>query len=51
MSSTQDFISDNRKLQRIGYKKGLTMASLNVNGLRNNLDEVKILMTDLGIAI
>ena len=35
----------------MGYRKGMAIASLNVNGLRSHLDEVKILMTGLGIHI
>ena len=50
-ASTHNFVSNNRRLQCIGSRKGLTLASLNVNGLRNNLDEVKVLMNAMKIDI
>ena len=37
--------------QRLGFKKGMAIASLNVNGLRSHLDEVQLLMNNLGIHI
>ena len=37
--------------QHIGYKKGMAITSLNVNGLRSHLDEVRLLIKDLGIHI
>ena len=37
--------------QHMGYRKGMAIASFNVNGLRSHLDEVKILMKDLGTHI
>ena len=49
--STHNFVSNNKKLQCIGSKKGLPMASLNVNGPRNSLDEVKIPINDIRIDI
>ena len=48
-SFTHTFVSDCRKFQCIGSKKWLAMASLNVNGLRNDLDEVKVLINDMRI--
>ena len=47
----QDNVSKTGCHQHMGYRKGMAIASLNVNGLRSHLDEVKILMTDLGIHI
>ena len=35
--------------QHIGYKKGMAIASLNVNGLRSHLDEVRLLIRNLGL--
>ena len=35
--------------QHLGFTKGMAIAFVNVNGLRSHLDEVKILMIDLGI--
>ena len=35
--------------QHVGYKKGMAIASLKVNGLRNHLDEVQLLINNLGI--
>ena len=29
--------------QHIGYRKGMAIASLNVNGLRGNLDEIQLM--------
>ena len=43
--------SATRSRQHIGFKKGMAIASLNVNGLRSHLDEVKLLTNDLGIHI
>ena len=37
--------------QHIGYKKGMAIASQNVNGLRSHLDEVRLLTNNLGIHI
>ncbi len=37
--------------QHIRHKKGMAYASLNVNGLRSHLDEVKLLIRDLGLHI
>ena len=37
--------------QHLGYKKGMTIASLNINVLRSHLDEVKLMIKDLGIHI
>ena len=35
----------------MGYKKGMAIASLNVNGLRSHLDEIQLLINNLGIHI
>ena len=37
--------------QHLGFKKGMAIASLNINGLRSHLDEVQILTKSLGIHI
>ena len=37
--------------QHLGFKKGMAIASLNISGLRSHLDEVQLLMRDLGIQI
>ena len=37
--------------QHLGFKKGMAMASLNINGLRSHLDEVQLLIRSLGIHI
>ena len=37
--------------QHLGYKKGMAIASLNINGLRSHLDELKLMIKDLGIHI
>ena len=37
--------------QQLGFKKGMAIASLNINGLRSHLDEVQLLIRDLGIHI
>ena len=37
--------------QHLGYRKGMVIAALNVNGLRNHLDEVQLLIDSLGIHI
>ena len=37
--------------QHLGFKKGMAIASLNVNGLRSHLDEVQLLVRNLGIHI
>ena len=46
-----DNVSKTGCLRHISYRKGMTIASLDVNGLCSHLDEVKVLMTDLGIHI
>ena len=38
-------------LQHLGFKKGMAIASLNINGLRSHLDEVRLMMKRLGIHI
>ena len=37
--------------QHLGFKKGMALVSLNINGLRSHLDEVQLLMKELGIHI
>ena len=37
--------------QHLGFKKGMAIASLNINGLRSHLDEVQLLIRSLGIHI
>ena len=37
--------------QRFGSKKGMAIASLNINGLRSHHDEIKMLLNDKGIRI
>ena len=37
--------------QHLRFKKGMAVASLNINGLRSHLDEVQLLIRDLGIQI
>ena len=37
--------------QHLGVKKGIVIASLNVNGLRSHLDEAQQLIRSLGIRI
>ena len=37
--------------QQLGFRKGMVIASLNVNDLRGHFDEVKVLLNDLGIHI
>ena len=50
-NTDQDNVSKTGCHQHMGYRKGMAIASHNVNGLRSHLDEVKILMADLGIHI
>ena len=44
-------MTGNRSLQRIGPKEGIVLASLNVNGYRRHLDDLKLLMSNLKINI
>ena len=37
--------------QQLGFKKDMAIASLNINGLRSHLDEVQLLIRNLGIHI
>ena len=37
--------------QHLGSKKGLAVASLNINGLRSHIDEIELLLNDLDIDI
>ena len=47
----QCHVVNNKYHQRIGSKKGLKVASLNVNGLRFHSDELELLMNNLDIDI
>ena len=47
----QDMVAPGWSHQHLGFKKGLVIASLNVNGLRSHLDEVQLLLNNLGIHI
>ena len=37
--------------RHLGFKKGMAIASLNINGLRSHHDEIKLLLSDQGIHI
>ena len=37
--------------QHLGFQRGMAIASLNINGLRNHLDEIKFLLNGKGIHI
>ena len=37
--------------QCLGFKKGMAIASLNINGIRGHFDEIKFLLLQLGIHI
>lgn len=37
--------------QHLGFKRGMAIASLNINGLRSHHDEIKLLLNDQGIHI
>ena len=50
-SIAQCHVANNKCQQRIRSKKGLKMVSLNVNGLKTHLDELKLLMNVLEINI
>ena len=45
---TSDTVASGRCHQHLGFKKGMAIASLNINGLRSHLDEVQLLIRDLG---
>ena len=49
--STEDNVYSQGSYQHIGYKKGMAIASLNINGLRSHLDEVQFLIKNLGIHV
>ena len=38
-------------LQHLGFQRGMASVSLNINGLRNHHDEIKLLLNDKGIHI
>ena len=44
-------VASGRSHQHLGLKKGMVIASLNVNGIRSHLDEVQLLLNNLGIHI
>ena len=48
---TSDTTASGRCHQHLGFKKRMAIASLNINGLRSHLDEVQLLIRDLGIQI
>ena len=37
--------------QHLGFRRGMAIASLNINGLRNHLDEIEFLLNGKGIHI
>ena len=49
MTPTSDTAASGRCHQHLGFKKGMAIASLNINGLRSHLDEIQLL--NLGIHI
>ena len=51
LTSTSDTEASGRCHQHLGFKKSMAIASLNINGLRSHLDEVQLLIRDLGIQI
>ena len=51
LTPTSDTVAYGRCHQHLGFKKGMAIASLNINGLRSHLDEVQLLIGDLGIQI
>ena len=51
LTPTSDTVASGRCHQQLGFKKGMAIASLNINGLRSHLDEVQLLIRDLGIQI
>ena len=51
LTPTSESVTSSGSHQHLGFKKGMAIASLNINGLRSHLDEVQLLMRDLGITI
>ena len=51
LTPTSDTVASGRCHQHLGFKKGMATASLNINGLRSHVDEVQLLIRDLGIQI
>ena len=49
----QKFYNDHSALshQRRAFKRGMSIASLNVNGIRSHIDEIKLLMGTLNVHI
>ena len=44
-------VTGGRYHQHLAFNKGMAIASLNINGLRGHLDEVQLVIRDLGIQI
>ena len=51
VSKNQDTTLKGRSHQHLGYRKGMSIASLNVNSLRRHYDEIKLLLKNLGIHV
>ena len=51
LTPTSETAASGRCHQHLGFKKGMAIASLNINSLCSHLDEVQILIRDLGIQI
>ena len=51
LTPTSESVASSESHQHLGFKQGMAIASLNINGLRSHLDEVQLLMRDLGILI
>ena len=51
LTPTSESVASSDSHQHLGFKKGIAIASLNINGPRSHLDEAQLLMRDLGIQI
>ena len=51
LTPTSETVASGGCHQHLGFKKGMAIASLNINGLRSHLDEVQLLIRDFGIQI
>ena len=51
VSKNQDTTLKGGSRQHLGYRKGMSIASLNVNSLRRHYDEIKLLLKNLGIHV
>ena len=51
VSKNQDTTLKGGSRQHLGYRKGMSIASLNVNSLRRRYDEIKLLLKNLGINV